>query len=115
MLRIIRPAYLPLSESMLAPTNRCRHHLPIGAYAEKLLSNLPKGAKLRPDLEAKAGCSMPVAMPGRKPGRPPLNRQPAVAQGSPRPGVWKCCWEILSATTSEGGFRYKKRFEAFGG
>ena len=82
------------------------------AYAEKLLRNLPKGARFRPDLEAKLNGYASAAR--KKAGKPPLTASTLL-----RPAARTQALEMLIGNfvghRSKSGFRYKKRFEAFGG
>ena len=81
-------------------------------YAENLLRNLPKGAKLRPDLEAKMNAYAAAAR--KKAGRPPLIASPLLVKAA-RAQALEMLLGNFVGHTSKGGFRYKKRFEAFGG
>lgn len=82
------------------------------AYAENLLRNLPKGAKFRPDLEAKLNAYAAAAR--RKAGKPPLTASRLLRKAARAQAV-----EMLKGNfvghRSKSGYRYKKRFEAFGG
>lgn len=82
------------------------------AYAENLLRNLPKGAKFRPDLEAKLNAYASAAR--KKAGKPPLTTSPLLLKAA-RAQALEMLQGKFVGHRSKSGFRYKKRFEAFGG
>lgn len=82
------------------------------AYAEGLLGNLPKGAKFRPDLEARLNA---LASSARvKAGKTPLKASPLLRRAARAQALEMLIGKYVGHH-SRRGFRYKKRFEAYGG
>jgi len=82
------------------------------AYAENLLRNLPVGVRIRPDLEAKLNAYAIAAR--KKAGKPPLIASPLLLKAARAQALEMLIGNFVGHT-SKSGFRYKKRFEAFGG
>ncbi|MGI9465102.1 MAG: CAP domain-containing protein [Aestuariivirgaceae bacterium] len=82
------------------------------SYAEGLIANLPKGARFRPDLEAKLNAL--AASARARAGKPRLKASRLLRKAARAQAV-----EMLRGNfvghRSKSGFRYKARFEAFAG
>lgn len=82
------------------------------SYAEGLLSNLPKGAKFRPDLEARLNALASTARV--KAGKPALRASPLLLRAARAQAVEMLIGKFVGHQ-SKSGFRYRKRFEAYAG
>ncbi len=82
------------------------------AYAIKLVTNLPAGARIRPDLEAELDAMASAAR--RKAGKSAVRSSDLLRQAARAQAV-----EMLKGNfvghRSASGFRFRQRFEAFGG
>ena len=81
-------------------------------YAERLLANLPKGAVVRPDLEAELNSLAAAAR--RRAGKTPLKASPLLLKAARAQALEMLIGNYVGHR-SAGGFRYAQRFEAFGG
>lgn len=81
-------------------------------YAHKLLSNLPAGVAVRPDLETYLDRLAVAAR--RKAGKPPLKPDPLLRQAARAQAL-----DMLKANrlshSSASGYNFRQRVEAFGG
>ena len=82
------------------------------AYAEGLLKNLPDGAVIRPDLEQEL--NRLAASARSKAGKPPLKASQLLVKAARAQAVEMILGNFVGHT-SKSGFRYRNRFEAFGG
>ncbi len=82
------------------------------AYAEGLLKSLPGGAVVRPDLEKVLNGLAVDAR--RRAGKPALRPSPLLVKAARAQAVEMIIGNFVGHT-SKSGFRYKSRFEAFGG
>ncbi len=81
-------------------------------YAERLLANLPQGARLRPDLETELNAMASAAR--QQAGEPAVAASPLLLQAA-RAQALEMLLGNFVGHRSKSGFRYKKRFEAFAG